>query len=254
MALPYICRSSHRSGNAAWSGVPRDLVDLELKVAAEGVITSLSSPERVLLPRCSGVWTCMLNQVWCRRCARAKPGPLGSESPPTLSCRTVHLVAETAFAGAGHSGGLGGVIKRCIGGGCGESPWTAQKQTELHQTRIRKELFCGQPWIRSSGWQVRDMTGDGGVIKRRVRDGRGEFPVDCPIDDSAVRVHYRCAAIPKPHQSPGVRAERTHYSGARSWTRTRAEATHVLVCGLVWIAQGSNTRAKVTVQICQALV
>lgn len=40
--------------------------------------------------------------------------------------------------------------------------------------------------------QVRDMTGDGAVVKRRIRDGRGEFPVDCPIEDSSVRVHYRC--------------------------------------------------------------
>lgn len=39
--------------------------------------------------------------------------------------------------------------------------------------------------------QVRDMTGDGSVIKRRIKDGRGEFPVDCPIEDSSVRVHYR---------------------------------------------------------------
>jgi hypothetical protein len=39
--------------------------------------------------------------------------------------------------------------------------------------------------------QVRDMTGDGSVVKRRIRDGRGEFPVDCPIEDSSVRVHYR---------------------------------------------------------------
>lgn len=39
--------------------------------------------------------------------------------------------------------------------------------------------------------QVRDITGDGKVVKRRIRDGRGEFPVDCPIEDSAVRVHFR---------------------------------------------------------------
>jgi hypothetical protein len=39
--------------------------------------------------------------------------------------------------------------------------------------------------------QVRDMTGTGEVIKRRVREGVGEFPVDCPLEDCAVRVHYR---------------------------------------------------------------
>lgn len=39
--------------------------------------------------------------------------------------------------------------------------------------------------------QVRDMTGTGEVTKRRVREGRGEFPVDCPLEDCAVRVHFR---------------------------------------------------------------
>ncbi|KAK9805627.1 hypothetical protein WJX72_008874 [[Myrmecia] bisecta] len=39
--------------------------------------------------------------------------------------------------------------------------------------------------------QVRDMTGTGEVTKRRVKDGVGEFPIDCPIEDSRVRVHYR---------------------------------------------------------------
>ncbi|XP_024390652.1 peptidyl-prolyl cis-trans isomerase PASTICCINO1 isoform X1 [Physcomitrium patens] len=39
--------------------------------------------------------------------------------------------------------------------------------------------------------QVRDMFGDGGLIKRRLRDGLGEFPVDCPLQDSVLRVHYK---------------------------------------------------------------
>ncbi|EIE22917.1 hypothetical protein COCSUDRAFT_64037 [Coccomyxa subellipsoidea C-169] len=39
--------------------------------------------------------------------------------------------------------------------------------------------------------QVRDMTGTGEVTKRRVIEGRGEFPVDCPLEDCAVRVHYK---------------------------------------------------------------
>ncbi|KAL7248425.1 hypothetical protein ACSBR2_003201 [Camellia fascicularis] len=39
--------------------------------------------------------------------------------------------------------------------------------------------------------QVRDMLGDGRLIKRRIRDGRGEFPMDCPLHDSLLRVHYK---------------------------------------------------------------
>lgn len=39
--------------------------------------------------------------------------------------------------------------------------------------------------------QVRDVLGDGRLIKRRIRDGRGEFPMDCPLQDSLLRVHYK---------------------------------------------------------------
>ncbi|KZV53412.1 hypothetical protein F511_10198 [Dorcoceras hygrometricum] len=39
--------------------------------------------------------------------------------------------------------------------------------------------------------QVRDLLGDGRMIKRRIRDGRGEFPMDCPLQDSLLHVHYK---------------------------------------------------------------
>jgi len=45
--------------------------------------------------------------------------------------------------------------------------------------------------------QVRDMTGDGGVLKRRVRAGVGEFPVDCPLNDTTMQIHYK-ARIARP--------------------------------------------------------
>ncbi|WIA13375.1 hypothetical protein OEZ85_006955 [Tetradesmus obliquus] len=32
--------------------------------------------------------------------------------------------------------------------------------------------------------QVRDMTGDGAVTKKRLREGHGDFPVDCPLQDT----------------------------------------------------------------------
>lgn len=38
--------------------------------------------------------------------------------------------------------------------------------------------------------QVRDLTGDGGLTKRRVKDGRGEFPMDCPLEDNRVSIHF----------------------------------------------------------------
>ncbi|KAF3674049.1 Peptidyl-prolyl cis-trans isomerase PASTICCINO1 [Capsicum annuum] len=39
--------------------------------------------------------------------------------------------------------------------------------------------------------QVRDVLGDGRLIKRRIHDGRGEFPMDCPLQDSLLSVHYQ---------------------------------------------------------------
>uniref|UniRef100_A0A1J3DKX7 peptidylprolyl isomerase n=1 Tax=Noccaea caerulescens TaxID=107243 RepID=A0A1J3DKX7_NOCCA len=39
--------------------------------------------------------------------------------------------------------------------------------------------------------QVRDMLGDGRLMKRRIQDGRGEFPMDCPLQDSRLSVHYK---------------------------------------------------------------
>ena len=35
----------------------------------------------------------------------------------------------------------------------------------------------------------------GRVTKKRVREGRGEFPADCPLGDCAVRVHVRAVAL-----------------------------------------------------------
>ena len=39
------------------------------------------------------------------------------------------------------------------------------------------------------------MSGDGSVIKRRLKLGNGEFPVDCPVEDTTVRVHYRARKL-----------------------------------------------------------
>ncbi|KAL0030965.1 hypothetical protein WJX79_005290 [Trebouxia sp. C0005] len=39
--------------------------------------------------------------------------------------------------------------------------------------------------------QVRDMTGNGEVVKRRIKEGTGQFPMDCPMADSRLQIHYR---------------------------------------------------------------
>ena len=66
--------------------------------------------------------------------------------------------------------------------------------------------------------QVRDMSGDGSVIKRRLRLGNGEFPVDCPIEDTTVRVHYRLKRL--------VLAEGQTVQDASSSCRSGEESGH----------------------------
>jgi hypothetical protein len=48
---------------------------------------------------------------------------------------------------------------------------------------------------------VRDLTGSGEVIKRRIKEGVGEFPIDCPLEDNAVRVHFK-ASVADTEQVP----------------------------------------------------
>jgi FKBP-type peptidyl-prolyl cis-trans isomerase len=43
--------------------------------------------------------------------------------------------------------------------------------------------------------QVRDMYGDGSLVKRRTRVGTGDFPVDCPLHDCTVRIQLTTAAL-----------------------------------------------------------
>ena len=42
---------------------------------------------------------------------------------------------------------------------------------------------------------ARDVFGDGFVVKRREREGPGEFPADCPLKDCRVRVHFRARVV-----------------------------------------------------------
>lgn len=56
-------------------------------------------------------------------------------------------------------------------------------------------MLARQSHKQSGALQVRDMTGTGEVTKRRVKEGTGEFPVDCPLEDCAVRVHYKAALV-----------------------------------------------------------
>lgn len=40
------------------------------------------------------------------------------------------------------------------------------------------------------------MTGNGAVMKRRIKEGTGQFPMDCPMEDSRLQIHYRFETLP----------------------------------------------------------
>lgn len=73
---------------------------------------------------------------------------------------------------------------------------------------------CLHPVLCPHISQVRDMTGDGTVIKRRLREGKGEFPVDCPLHDTRLTLHYRVRAAAAPGQPPGPWLHDTLSGGA----------------------------------------
>lgn len=39
--------------------------------------------------------------------------------------------------------------------------------------------------------KVRDMFGDQKLLKHRIVQGKGEFPMDCPMEDCQVKIHYK---------------------------------------------------------------
>jgi len=42
--------------------------------------------------------------------------------------------------------------------------------------------------------QVRDIYGDGKIMKYRIVDGKGSFPSDCPLQDCCVNIHHKVRA------------------------------------------------------------
>ncbi|KAF2301335.1 hypothetical protein GH714_022869 [Hevea brasiliensis] len=91
-----------------------------------------------------------------------------------------------------------GVIKKVVNEGLG---WESPREPYEVKARISakkgdgKVILSntqGEPYCFTFGKsEVRDMLGDGRLMKRRLRDGRGEFPMDCPLHDSLLRVHYK---------------------------------------------------------------
>ena len=80
---------------------------------------------------------------------------------------------------------------------------TAQSEAEQARRSERSMRRASLAQVPTRA-QVRDMTGTGEVTKRRVREGRGEFPVDCPLEDCAVRVHFRVRRPGSQQVAPGA--------------------------------------------------
>jgi hypothetical protein len=79
------------------------------------------------------------------------------------------------------------------------------------------------------------MTGDGQVLKRRLVEGSGEFPMDCPLNDTTVRLHFRARPVREPpaewvHDSRGgdAAAQPLEFDTGRCWDRG----------GPVWMGTG----------------
>lgn len=72
--------------------------------------------------------------------------------------------------------------------------------------------------------QVRDVTGDGGVLKRRLQEGEGEFPVDCPLHDTTVRLHYRLRSLAGGVPGPWLYDSRSRISSSSNGSSSAASA------------------------------
>ncbi|PWZ57196.1 hypothetical protein Zm00014a_017530 [Zea mays] len=97
-----------------------------------------------------------------------------------------------------------GVVKKIVEEGKG---WETPREPYEITARITVRTADGKEIIPSKEEayfftigksEVRDMLGDGRLIKRRVVDGKGEFPMDCPLHDSLLRVHYKGILLDEP--------------------------------------------------------
>ncbi|GAX74288.1 hypothetical protein CEUSTIGMA_g1737.t1 [Chlamydomonas eustigma] len=105
------------------------------------------------------------------------PGLEAALTSMTLNERCVFVVEASQMGGPGSPATTSGQDEKDV---CSilPSPPNAAAQVEVEVELLNLV-------------QVRDMIGDGSIIKRRLILGSGEFPIDCPVEDTTVRVHYR---------------------------------------------------------------
>eukprot|EP00798_Chlamydomonas_sp_ICE-L_P005152 gene5152-34966_t len=70
-------------------------------------------------------------------------------------------------------------------------PAASMLQPTADKQGASKCLIPDPPGKNVQQVEVRDLTGNGEVFKRRLKEGDGDFPVDCPIVDTTVRINYR---------------------------------------------------------------
>ena len=90
--------------------------------------------------------------------------------------------------------------------------------------------------------QVRDLLGDGKTFKRIVRKGTGEFPIDCPLEDTRVSIRSKVRSTSRQEWSPLITGSDPEKSsqfnlGMAELPERVEAAVHVMLPGEISILQ-----------------
>lgn len=91
------------------------------------------------------------------------------------------------------------------------------------------------------------MTGDGGVLKRRLQEGEGEFPVDCPLHDTTVRLHYRLRSLAGGVPGPWLYDSRSRSSSSSNGSSSAASAGNTTAAAADSVSGSGGEAAPVEV-------
>ncbi|KAG2493708.1 hypothetical protein HYH03_008222 [Edaphochlamys debaryana] len=137
----------------------------------------------------------------------------GAEEEEQSSGEDGDLLSPASAAGARAKGGRGG--------GAGAAQCLVPPPPDrCVQVEVEAELI--------SMVQVRDMTGTGEVTKKRIREGTGEFPIDCPLNDTTVTLHFRARPLAAGGSGTEVEAGTGEDAGGPWLYDSRAEGAEPL--------------------------
>jgi tetratricopeptide (TPR) repeat protein len=159
------------------------LVAKQVLAEGRGLETPLAPYEVTLLAQCS------LPQRW--------EGAAQPQAPPALPQRRLQLTLGAGQAPRSLELAVGsmrvGELARVWMHNTGDAP--AAPFSALPELPLSMPHGCEWLVTLESCVQVRDLYGDGSLLKRRLAEGEGTFPVDCPIMDCTVRVQAACRAL-----------------------------------------------------------